>query len=123
MTIGSNCLRQQGTFTEQYALFSGQYAHGDLQDVIESVHQNEMLAMCRPREYIGMWQIWAATKVLGRPVHSVFPMHGSAAFHSDFNRLCVPFNTQVRKKEHVVIMWTPTVHNGRIHHFVPLLKN
>ena len=122
LTIGSNCLRQQGTFMEQYALFSGQYAHGDLQDVIESVYENEMLAMCRPREYMGMWQIWAATNVLGRPVRSVFPMCGSAAFRSDFNRLCIPFNTQVRKKEPVVIMWTPTVHNGKIHHFVLLLK-
>ena len=48
LTLGSKCLRQQGTFTEQYALFSGQYAHGDLQDVIESVYDNEMLAMCKP---------------------------------------------------------------------------
>ena len=71
---------------------------------------------------MGMWQIWAATHVLGRPVHSVFPMRESPAFHSDFNRLCVPFNTPLRKKESFVIMWTPTVHNGRIHHFVPLLK-
>ena len=31
LTLGSKSLRQQGTFTEQYALFSGQYAHGDLQ--------------------------------------------------------------------------------------------
>ena len=122
LTLGSNSLRQQGTFTEQFALFSGQYAHGDLQDVIESVYDNEMLAMCKPREYMGMWQIWAASNVLGRPVCRVFPMHGSPAFHSDFNRLCVPFNAQLRKREPVVIMWTPTVLNGRIHHFVPLLK-
>ena len=122
LTLGSKCLRQQGTFTEQYALFSGQYAHGDLQDVIESVYDNEMLAMCKPREYMGMWQIWAATNVFSRPVRSVFPMQGSPAFRADFNRLCVPFHTPLRKKESVVIMWTPTVHNIRIHHFVPLLK-
>ena len=91
-------------------------------DVIESVYDNEMLAMCKPCEYMGMWQIWAATNVLGRPVHSVFPMHGSPAFCSDFNRLCVPFKTQFRKRESVVVMRTPTVLNGRIHHFVPLLK-
>ena len=122
LSLGSNFLRQQGTFTEQYTLFSGQYAHGDLQDVIESVYDNEMLAMCKPHEYMGMWQIWAATNVLARPVRSVFPMHGSDAFHADFNRLCVPYSSQFRRKKTVVIMWTPTVINGRIHHFVPLLK-
>ena len=122
LSLGSNSLRQQGTFTEQYTLFSGQYAHGDLQDVIESVYDNEMLAMCKPHEYMGMWQIWAATNVLARPVRSVFPMHGSDAFHTDFNRLCVPYSSQFRRKETVIIMWTPTVINGRIHHFVPLLK-
>ena len=63
-------------------------SHGDLQDVIESVYDNEMLAMCKPGKYMGMWQIWAASNVLGRPIRSVFPMRGSAAFHSDFNRLC-----------------------------------
>ena len=122
LAIGSRSLRQQGTFTEQYALFLGQYAHGDLQDVIESVYDNEMLAMCKPREYMGMWQIWASTNVLARPVKSVFPMRGSDAFQSDFNRLCVPYSTQFRRKEPVIIMWTSTVMNGRIHHFVPLLK-
>ena len=122
LSLGLNSLRQQGTFTEQYALFSGQYAHGDLQDVIESVYDNEMLAMCKPHEYMSMWQIWAATNVLARPVRSVFPMRGSDAFHADFNRLCVPYSSQFRRKETVIIMWTPTVINGRIHHFVPLLK-
>ena len=122
LAVGSKSLRKKGTFTKQYVLFSGQYAHGDLQDVIESVYDNEMLAMCKPRSYMGMWQIWAASNVLGRPVCSVFPMRGSAAFHSDFNRLCVPFGTQLRKRQPVIVMWTPTVLNGRIHHFVPLLK-
>ena len=49
-------------------------------------------------------------------------MCGSDAFHADFNRLCVPYSSQFRRKETVIIMWTPTVINGRIHHFVPLLK-
>ena len=105
--LSLNSLRQQGTFTEQYALFSGQYAHGDLQDVIESVYDNDMLTMYKPHEYMGMWQIWAATNVIARPVRSVFPMCGSDAFCSDFNRLCVPYSSQFRRKETVMIMWTP----------------
>ena len=63
LALGSNSVRQKGTFTQQYALFSGQYAHGELLDVIESVYDNEMLAMCKPHEYMGMWQIWAATNL------------------------------------------------------------
>ena len=54
LRLGCNCCRQQGTFTEKYAFFSGQYAHSDLQDVIESVYDNEMLAMCKPCEYMGI---------------------------------------------------------------------
>ena len=122
LSLGSSCIRSGGTYTEQYALFSGQHAHGDLQDVIESVYEEEMVEMLQSNTYMGMWQIWQSTNVLGRPIKSIFPDHGSPAFRSDFNRLCVPYNAWLRNKEPYYIMWTPTVSNGKIQHFVPLLK-
>ena len=81
-----------------------------------------MLEMSHKDTHMGMWQIWASTNVIGRPIMSIFPDRGSAAFRSDFNRLCVPYLAQLRKKERIYIMWTPTVLNGGIQHFVPLLK-
>ena len=122
LSMGSRSLRTTGPYTEQYALFSRQHAHGDLQDVIESVYEQEMLEMSRSNTYMGMWQIWQATNVLGRPIQSIFPDRGSQAFRSDFNQLCVPYNQRLRNKEPYYIMWTPTVQNGKIQHFVPLLK-
>ena len=98
------------------------HAHGDLQDVIESVYEQEMFEMSQSNTYMGMWQIWQATNVLGRPIKSIFPDRGSQAFRSDFNWLCVPYNQWLRNKEPYYNMWTPTVQNGKIQHFVPLLK-
>ena len=122
LSVGSKSLRIEGSFSEQYALFSGQYAHGNIEDVIESVYEKELLEMSHKNTHMGMWQIWASKNVLGRPIMSIFPERGSATFRSDFNQLCVPYVGKLRKKQPIYIMWTPTVHHGRIQHFVPLLK-
>ena len=122
LSKGSNSLRTEGSYSEQYALFSGQSAHGNIEDIIESVYEKEMLEMSQKNTHMGMWQIWASTNVIGRPIMSIFPDRGSSAFRSDFNRLCVPYLAQLRKKEPIYIMWTPTVYHGPIQHFVPLLK-
>ena len=42
LSMGSNSLRTEGSYSEQYALFSGQYAHGNIKDIIESVYEKEM---------------------------------------------------------------------------------
>ena len=106
LSMGSNSLRTEGSYSEQYALFSGQYAHGNIEDIIESVYEKEMLEMSQKNTHMGMWQIWASTNVIGRPIMSIFPDRGSPAFRSDFNRLCVPYLAQLRKKEPIYIMWT-----------------
>ena len=122
LSMGSNSLQTEGPYSEQYALFSGQYAHGNIEDIIESVYEKEMLEMSQKNTHMGMWQIWASTNVISRPILSIFPDRGSPAFRSDFNRLCVQYLAQLRKKEPIYITWTPTVHHGPIQDFVPLLK-
>ena len=72
--------------------------------------------------FMGMWQLWAASNVIGRPIRSVFPHRGSHAFRSDFNRLCVPLKHRCRNCVLLNIMWTPMRVNGGIIHFVPLLR-
>ena len=83
--MGSNSLQTEGSYSEQYALFSGQYAHGNIEDIIESVYEKEMLEMSQKNTHMGMWQIWASTNVISRPIMSIFPDRGSPAFRSDFN--------------------------------------
>ena len=39
--MGSNSLQTEGSYSEQYALFSGQYAHGNIENIIESVYEKE----------------------------------------------------------------------------------
>ena len=98
LSVGSKSLQIEGSFSEQYALFSGQYAHGNIEDVVESVYEKEFLEMSHKNTHMGMWQIWASTNVIGRPIMSIFPERGSAAFRSDFNQLCVPYIGKLRKK-------------------------
>ena len=45
LSVGSKSLQIEGSFSEQYALFSGQYAHGNIEDVTESVYEKELLEM------------------------------------------------------------------------------
>ena len=72
LSMGSNSLRTEGSYSEQYALFSGQYAHGNIEDIIASVYEKEMCEMSQKNTHMGMWQIWASTNVIGRPIMSIF---------------------------------------------------
>ena len=51
--MGSNSLQTEGSYSEQYALFSGQYAHGNIEDIIESVYEKEMLEMSQKNTHMG----------------------------------------------------------------------
>ena len=90
-------------------------------DLVETIYDKEMLAIKNKSEFMGMWQIWSASTVIGRSIRSVFPMRGSESFRSNFNRIVVPIDELNRDKPPLNIMWTPVVENGSIIHFVPLL--
>ena len=124
MSLGATHIHGRGTFSQQYAMFSGQQfpTCGDLDDIIESIYDTEMVQIRNDGTFMGMWQLWAAANVIGRPIRSVFPECGSYQFRSDFNRLCVPLNERCRKHVPLSTMWTPVTPNGTIVHFVPLLR-
>ena len=84
----------RGTFPQQYALFTGQNLPqcGSLEETVEIIYDRYILDLRKEGSYTGMWQIWQACNVIGRPIRSVFPMRGSKAFRSDFNRLCIPMD-------------------------------
>ena len=119
---GVEVLRDDVTFPEVYAMFSGQNAAGLSENVIESVYEQEVMGLTRNGCYMGIWQLFAAANILGHPVRSVFPLRGSETFRRDFNRICLPLDGRQKKTKPITIMWTPTVNNGPVYHFVPLLQ-
>ena len=81
------------------------------------------MSLTKNGAYMGIWQLFAAVNVLGLPIRGVFPVRGSEEFWRNFNHLCLPVDGRHKRKKALSIMWTPTVHNGPIHHFVPLLPH
>ena len=117
--------RTDSTFAEMYATFSGQHlkmTRGNVEEIIEKIFQNEMLALRWPGTFMGMWQVWAASSVISRPIRSVFPERGREIFRGNFNRRVVPIDITKRRRDALNIMWTPCVPHGEVQHFVPLLR-
>ena len=98
-----------------------QNAAGMSDNIVESVYEKEIMSLTKKGSYMGMWQLFAAANVLAHPIRSIFPLRGSAQFQRNFNRMCMPIDGRHRRKKPLTIMWTPSVANGPIHHFVPLL--
>ena len=124
LTHGTTHIHQWGTFPQQYVMFSGQFIPpaGNLDDLMGVIYDKEMFEICKEGTYMGMWQLWAASNIIGRPIQSIFPERGSKQFRCDFNRLVVPHDTRKRNWPPLNIIWTPVSLNGQIIHFVPLLQ-
>ena len=121
LSSGFQNIPQDVTLPEIYAMFSGQNSAGLSDNVVETVYEREVMSIAKNGTYMGMWQLFAAANVLAHPIRSVFPMRGSEQFRRNFNHLCLPVDGRHRRKNTIAIMWTPTVENGPVHHFVPLL--
>ena len=101
LSKGATLIHSRGTFLQQYALFSGQYFHAvgrNVDDIVNTVYEKELLSLKSEGPFMGMWQLWAACNILQRPIMSVFPERGSKAFHSDFNRMLVPTDERFHKR-------------------------
>ena len=123
LSNGATLIHSRGTFPQQYALFSGQYFHpvgGNIDDIVNTVYEKELLSVKSEGSFMGMWQLWEACNILQRPIMSVFPKRGSKSFCADFNRMLVPIDERFCNRECLYIMWTPIMPNGQIIHFVPL---
>lgn len=127
LAIGARQFHSRADLPLVFAAYSGQYVpdySADRRDeIVQEVYQNEMLALKNLGVYMGMWQIAQTTNILNRPVTSVFPERGSAAFRNDFNRTMYPWREEFRALPSLMIMWTPMTKNGVINHFVPLIRN
>ena len=110
-------------------MYSGQFSDVNriTRATIIRIYREEAIAMTKRRTYIGIWQIFALSSVLGVKLFSVYPLLGNPNIHQDLHRLIKPRNF---RDEHAIayIMWTSTRYRdmGSGHfapnHFVPMLK-
>ena len=123
---GATYIHTTGTILQQYALFLGLNiplsGTGNLDDWVDVIYNAKNMDIQKDGHFMGMWQLWATSNIIGLPVRTVFPYQGSVRFRSDFNRMLYPQDANLRNLQPLVIMWTPVTFTGEIDHFIPLLK-
>ena len=114
---------------EYYAITSESYTiharSGEWsREKIERIYETEVLNSTRRGNYCGMWQMYQAANILGRPIMSIFPHPGMIEeFRRRTNRMVYPIKIHKREREPVPVMWTKSrkdVHHED--HFVPIFK-
>ena len=131
LRMSSNPQLTDKTLSCVFAEFSGNYkpeemsqegqTDGDITNMIETIYKRDIIQVRKLGVEMGMWQIFQASNILGRPIVSVFPVRGNPGYRSYFNRTVFPWNREDRCNPAVTIMWTPSKAGGPINHFVPLL--
>ena len=114
---------------EYYAITSESYTiharSGEWsREKIEIIYEIEVLNSTRRGNYCGMWQVYQAANILGRPIMSIFPHPGMIEeFRRRTNRMVYPIRIYKREREPVAVMWSKSrkdVHHED--HFVPIFK-
>ena len=114
---------------EYYAITSESYTiharSGEWsREKIERIYETEVLNSTRRGNYCGMWQVYQAANILGRPIMSIFQHPGMIEeFRRRTNRMVYPIRIHKREREPVAVMWTKSrkdVHHED--HFVPIFK-
>lgn len=110
----------------RYAMYSESYLPGLLLNAtsINILFQNEVVNVSRDKCYMGIWQLFALSSILKRPIVSVYPQLGNPSVRMDLNRTIFPREEQRSNK--AFIMWISTrtdmVHVHWVpNHFIPVL--
>lgn len=76
----------------RFAMYSESYLPGLLLNAtsIKTLFQNEVVNVSRDKCYIGIWQLFALSSVLKRPIVSVYPQLGNPSVRMDLNRTIFP---------------------------------
>ena len=112
----------------QYAMYSPQLqpTHRRLdRDEILDVYQQELMALTKNFEFMGIWQIHQAAEAFQRPIGSVFPYPANISLRADLNRMILPLNASFDNMRAVHVQWTPLHkdrHASNVKHFISLMK-
>ncbi|KAK7109352.1 uncharacterized protein [Littorina saxatilis] len=75
-------------FCAQYSEF---YSNQVLSSTaIERIFEEEVLHIAKPSTYMGVWQMYAMTSVLGVPIYSVYPKYGGFTVREQVHQLILP---------------------------------
>ena len=103
-------------------MYSDNYRPQELLDV-QKIYMKKAFDICKDGAFMGVWQLFQLANVLHCPIRSVYPEGGNANIRLDLNQLMWYIDANFNSTEPFVLMWTPMqVGNGRLCHFVPLLK-
>lgn len=93
-------------------------------ETIKTLFEHEVMTICKPKTYMGIWQLFALGSVLKMPIFSVYPNLGDSIVRKDLHRLIKP---RIQECDHVAhVLWTSTRTDMRPsswcpNHFVPML--
>ncbi|XP_048243037.1 uncharacterized protein LOC125375972 [Haliotis rufescens] len=111
---------------KQFAMYSDHFIPGIelTSSTIETIYENEILAITKPGSYMGIWQMFALSTILKTKLYSVYPNKGNKQVRSDLHRQISP--RQSEGSDTKLIMWCSTRKDMRSsnwlpNHFVPLL--
>ncbi|GFO15521.1 vertnin [Plakobranchus ocellatus] len=78
----------------------------------------ELLSICKPSVYMGMWQLFAAATVLNSNIISVYPSKGWRIFQQLHNRICRPVGDKSTATSTISILWTSSRSDMNQQHWV-----
>jgi len=100
-----------GKLLNSFAIYSEEYEPGTRlnQGKIEEIYKKEVMAMTKPKEYMGIWQIMALSSCLKMPILSIYPQLGNPMVRLDLNRLVLPrISASNPEREVLRVFWTST---------------
>jgi hypothetical protein len=115
-------------YRELLTLFSSAVLPGGKinQEVVKNAYDQITMESIKGGNYMGMWELFALSSVLGCPLTSIYPMVNSMTTRKVLNRMVHP--REQRSLDVAAILWTHTSKTPATtaiwspNHFVPLLR-
>lgn len=111
---------------QMYTMISDRYIPGEVitKTVTRRIFEAESISVCKKNAYMGIWQLFAVSSVLKRPVYSVYPDIVKSTVKLFLNRIILP--RQDEQFPPVTVMWSSTrtdmePQNWIPNHFVPVV--
>ena len=87
------------------------------QAAIRELYCKEVNDILKPGSYMGIWQLFALSSVLGCALFSIYPKKGSPAVQKDLCRVILPRNC--RNDATYYIMWSSCRRDMTVEHWIP----
>ena len=108
----------EGLAPQTVALYSSQFFGEKLTKAsVRKIFEKEISEVLQKNSFMGLWQIFALSSVLKRPIVSVYPKRGNPNVRRDMHRIILPREQQIDQP--VGIMWSSARGDMTKEHWVP----